>query len=377
MIETSALIAPARAPRSGYQCERLLVIDPLARRVGDFAIAELPLLLRPGDALIVNDAATLPASLRVDAELELRLVGIADSSSLWAIALGAGDSTLSTERRGAPRRCHVGERLTFGAELAAEVVEIDAREPRLLRLRFEPSGAEFWSALYRCAKPIQYSYAARALELWDVQNRYASRPWAFELPSAGRPLTFGALFAIERRGATLGYVTHAAGISSTGSAELDARLPLAERYEIPPETAAAVQWSRGVGGRVIAVGTSVVRALEAAAAPDGGLRSGAAQTTLRLSRVHEPRVVEGLLTGLHEPRTSHFELLEAFAPAELLARAMSHAARTGYLQHEFGDSCLILAGALLGPLDARAQSAGAGAGAAGGGASPCGPCPRP
>ncbi|HYQ14236.1 MAG TPA: S-adenosylmethionine:tRNA ribosyltransferase-isomerase, partial [Polyangiaceae bacterium] len=225
-------------------------------------------------------------------------------------------------------------------------------DPRLLQLRFESVGASFYAALYRHAQPIQYSYAARALQLWDVQNRYAARPWAFELPSAGRPLTFEILFDIEARGARVSYVTHAASISSTGSAELDARLPLHERYEISADAAQALSWSRERGGRVIAAGTSVVRALEAAGSRSGTVEAGSGETDLRLSEAHELLAVDGLLTGLHEPGTSHFELLRAFAPRSLLLRAVEHAARTGYLQHEFGDSCLVLAGALLNPLRA-------------------------
>jgi S-adenosylmethionine:tRNA ribosyltransferase-isomerase len=344
-------ITAATCPRHRLS-ERLLVIDPLTRRFGDYAIEELPQLLRRGDVLVVNDAATLPASLRVDDDLELRLVSADASGSFWAVAFGAGDASLATEARGSPRRLRVGEHLAFGSELTAEIEEVDAQEPRLLRLRFHRRGAAFWAALYRHAKPIQYSYIREPLELWDVQNAYAARPWAFELPSAGRPLTFEALFAIERRGATVSYVTHAASISSTGSAKLDARLPLPERYEVSAEATAAIEGSRAAGGRVIAVGTSVVRALEARAGDDGEVSPGRGETALRLDPAYAPRAVDGLLTGLHEPGTSHFALLEAFAPVALLERAIAHAARTGYLQHEFGDSCLILAGALLEPLAA-------------------------
>lgn len=351
MIATSSRIAPASAPRR-YHSESLLVVDPLTGRFGDYAITELPQLLGPGDALIVNDAATLPASLRVDHELELRLVARETSGSFRAVALGRGDASMATEARGEPRRLCVGERLRFRDDLAAEVQEVDEQQPRLVRLRFEDQGAPFWAALYRHAKPIQYSYAAQPIELWDVQNRYSARPWAFELPSAGRPLTFETLFAIDRRGARVSYVTHAASISSTGSAELDARLPLPERYEISSDASDTIAWSRRSGGRIIAVGTSVVRALEARASDGDAVAPGGGETALRLDRAYVTRAVDGLLTGLHEPGTSHFELLEAFAPPALLERAMAHAARTGYLQHEFGDSCLILAGALLEPLAA-------------------------
>jgi S-adenosylmethionine:tRNA ribosyltransferase-isomerase len=348
MTSGSALQLPAAsAPQAGFHPERLLVIDPLSRRVGDYRISELPQLLATGDVLVVNDAATLPASLRVDDELELRLVAAHADGSFSAVAFGRGDHRLPTEQRGQPRPLVEGERLSFGAELGARVVHVDPVEPRLLRLRFESDGAALFGALYRLGRPIQYSYLAEPLALWDVQNRYAARPWAFELPSAGRPLTFEILFELERRGAALSYVTHAAGISSTGSATLDRRLPLPERYEISTNAAQAVDSARRFGGRVIAAGTSVVRALEGHAGEDGELRAGRGETTLRLGPSYEPRVVDGLLTGLHEPGTSHFDLLEAFAPRGLLLRAVEHAKRAGYLQHEFGDSCLILPGALL------------------------------
>jgi S-adenosylmethionine:tRNA ribosyltransferase-isomerase len=340
-------IAAARSPRSGFQRERLLVIDPLTGRIGDYSIAEFPRLLGPGDLLVLNDAATLPASLREGPELELRLISAERDGTFRAVTFGAGDYRLPTELRGPPRALAIGERLRFGAELETEVVAIDSEQPRLIRLHFTRSDAAFWQALYAHAAPIQYAYLREPVALWDVQNRYASRPWAFELPSAGHLLTFEALFELERRGASLSYVTHAASISSTGEPQLDARLPLAERYEISEGAARALNEARRSRGRVIAAGTSVVRALEGGATGDGHIQPGGGSTDLRLSARYHPQVVDGLLTGLHEPGTSHFELLEAFAPRALLERAVAHAARTGYLQHEFGDACLVLPGALL------------------------------
>jgi S-adenosylmethionine:tRNA ribosyltransferase-isomerase len=344
---STTAILPARSPRRGLQRERLLVIDPLTRRFGDYAITELPDLLCDGDLLVVNDAATLPASLRAEPDLELRLVAAESDGTFRAVTLGSGDHHDPTELRGMPRPVCLGEQLEFGPDLHADVIEIDAADARLVRLAFHERGAVFWRGLYARGRPIQYSYLAERLELWDVQNRFAARPWAFELPSAGHALTFDTLFTLDRRGVNISHVTHAASISSTGSTTLDARLPLAERYEIGAAAAAAVTAARCAGGRVVAAGTSVVRALEGHANADGVLEAGTGSTQLRLSASYELGIVDGLLTGLHEPGTSHFELLEAFAPRELLLRATDHAGRTGYLQHEFGDSCLVLPGALL------------------------------
>jgi len=344
--DVSPRLAPARSRRSGFQTERLLVIDPQGGRFADHRIAELPRFLRRQDLLVLNDAATLPASLWAEPALELRLMAEEDDGSFWAVSFGAGDWRLPTEARGTPRALRSGEFLRFSAALGATIVERDTREPRWVRLRFSLTGASLYQALYAAGKPIQYAYLERPLALWDVQNGYAARPVAFELPSAGRPLTFTTLFELERRGVTLARVTHAAGISSTGSASLDARLPLPERYDIGSDASAELARTRSAGGRVIAAGTSVVRALEGAVAAHGVPQAGTNVTDLLLSARTRPRVVDGLLTGLHDADTTHFALMEAFAPRALLLRALAHAARAGYVQHEFGDSCLVLAGAL-------------------------------
>jgi len=349
-FEPSPRLAPARSPRSGFQSGRLLVIDPKNARFSDHGIAELPRFLHRQDLLVLNDAATLPASLWAEPALELRLVAAEDDGSFWAISFGSGDWRVRTEARGTPRSLRSGEFLRFSAELGATILERDAREPRLVRLRFSLTGAALYQALYAAGRPIQYAYLERPLALWDVQNGYAARPVAFEPPSAGRPLTFATLFELERSGVTLTRVTHAAGISSSGSGSLDARLPLPERYEIGADASAALARTQKAGGRVIAAGTSVVRALEGAVAAHGALRAGTNVTDLLLSAQTRPRVVDGLLTGLHDAETSHFALMEAFAPRALLLRALAHAARSGYVQHEFGDSCLVLADA-LGSLD--------------------------
>jgi S-adenosylmethionine:tRNA ribosyltransferase-isomerase len=136
-------------------------------------------------------------------------------------------------------------------------------------------------------------------------------------------------------------VTHAAGLSSTGDPALDARLPLPERFEVAQATVDAVTETHARNGRVVAVGTTVVRALESAAL-GGPLRAQSGDTGLRIGPGFRARVVDGLLTGMHEPDSSHFALLAAFAPRELLAAAHRHAEAVGYLGHEFGDVALVL-----------------------------------
>lgn len=339
-------MSPARWPRPRPLDERLLLIDPARGLHGDATVGELPRHLRAGDLLVVNDAATIPAQLPwVDggARRELRLLGAVVDGSWWAVLFGEGDWRTPTEHRPAPPPVSVGAVLALGDELRAEVKERSGLSPRLLRIRFEVGGEALWSALYRAGRPVQYAHMAGPLALWDVQTRYAGRPWAVELPSAGRPLTWGLLVELRRRGVALASLTHAAGLSATGDPALDEALPLPERYEIPEVTVEAIAAARARGGRVVAVGTSVVRALEGNAAAHGALTPASGWTDLRIGPTTRLRVVDGLLTGMHDQGASHFALLHAFAPAPLLDRAYRHAAASGYLGHEFGDSNLILA----------------------------------
>lgn len=308
----------------------------LNRRTGglsDHAAEDLPALLRSGDLLVVNDAATAPASLAGrlrDSVVELRLAGITGRDDTWrAVLFGAGDWRTRTEDRPAPPEVREGEQLVLGPLRARVLVA----EGRLLTVRFDRRGAALWSALYAHGRPIQYSHQARDLDLWDFQTSYAGPPWAVEMPSAGRPLSGEVRARLRARGVGLVHLTHAAGLSSTGDADLDARLPLPERYDVPEATLRAARDA----SRVVAVGTSVVRALESAAR---GPRAGV--TELRIDRHFEPRLVDGLLSGIHVPGESHFDLLRAFAPAAALERALDHAAERGYRAHEFGDACLVL-----------------------------------
>jgi S-adenosylmethionine:tRNA ribosyltransferase-isomerase len=164
-----------------------------------------------------------------------------------------------------------------------------------------------------------------------------------EAPSAGHPLDTALLLALRRRGVELATVTHAAGLSSTGDPALDAALPLEERLAVPARSAVGVSRARRASKRVIAVGTSVVRALESRATEPGGLlAAGEGSTSLRIGPGYRRRIVDGLLTGMHEPTESHYALLAAFAPRALLDRALDEAEAAGYLGHEFGDACLLL-----------------------------------
>jgi S-adenosylmethionine:tRNA ribosyltransferase-isomerase len=342
-------VTAAAWPREAPTLDRLLHLDPRTGRRRDLRVGALPDLLAPGDLVVLNDSATLPASLRGrlgGAPVEVRLAGRRDDGAWDAVLFGAGDWRIRTEDRAAPAAARTGDRIAFGVDLAGVVEGVSTISARLVALRFETDqgdDAAFWTALYRHGRPVQYAYVAGPLELWHTQTAYAARPWSVEAPSAGRPLSATLLDAITRRGVARATVTHAAGLSSTGDAALDEALPLPERYDVPAATVAAVAAARARGGRVVAVGTTVVRALEGCARAHGGrLVAGEGVTDLRVGAGHALVVADGIFTGMHEPTASHFSLLEAFAPRARLAEAHAHAEAAGYLAHEFGDSMLIL-----------------------------------
>jgi S-adenosylmethionine:tRNA ribosyltransferase-isomerase len=343
-------VTPASWPREDPLAERMLVIDPARRSFDDASVGDLRRALREGDLLVVNDAATFPGSLRgltaTGAVVEIRLAAEHEDGTWTALLFGDGDWRTRTEDRPPAPAIARGERLLFGGSLVAVIEALDA-EHRVATIRFDRDSEASWQAIYALGRPIQYAHVRGELPLWHVQNRYAGRPWAAEMPSAGHALTWELLLDLRRKGVELAAVTHAAGISSTGSVTLDATLPWPERFLVPAETARTIGATRRRGGRVIAIGTSVVRALESAVDDRGEPVASSGVTTLLLGPRSTLRVVDGIFTGVHEIGTSHRALLGAFAPAELLASAYDHAERAGYLGHEFGDATLVLRGALL------------------------------
>lgn len=346
--------AALRSDEVSRHAVRLVVIERASDDITVAPFASLSARLRAGDLVVVNDAATLPGSLRgrtaAGAELELRLSAPVDGNRLHGVLLGAGDHRTRTEDRPPPPAVRVGDRLAIG-HLHADVIAVAGRRVELIARETDDA---LWQALYASGKPVQYAHRAELLPLWAVQTAYAARPWAAEMPSAGRPLTWDVLLGLRRAGIGIAALTHAAGLSSTGDDELDHALPWPERYEIPRRTVDAIADTKARGGRVIAIGTTVVRALESAAlageleagehevAAPRPLVAGSGVATLRLGPSYEPRIVDGLVSGLHAPGESHFELLGAFAPRERLVRAIELAAAAGLSGHELGDACLIL-----------------------------------
>jgi S-adenosylmethionine:tRNA ribosyltransferase-isomerase len=340
-----AAALPTQRPRDA----RLLKIDA-AGEVRDLPRASLASLLRPRDLVVANDAATLPASLaglhrRTGEPLEVRLAARPtlahdDVRAFTAVVFGAGDHRIRTEDRPLPPHLHAGDMLDLGPLVATVVRTLD--HPRFVELTLQGTPDAVWAGIAVHGRPVQYAHVPQPLALWDVWTSVAARPVAFEPPSAGFVLDWSLLRALAARGVGFATLTHAAGLSSTGDAGLDARFPLEEAYEIPCATVEAIARTRARGGRVIAVGTTVVRALEHAAsrqnAHDDRLPAGAGLATQRLGPATRLRIVDAIVSGTHEPGTSHHALLQAFADDEVLARADAALERLGYRTHEFGDS---------------------------------------
>lgn len=342
------MVRPAERPIRRPRDARLLVLASDGR-LHHAARDRLAECLEPGDLLVANDAATLPASLLgfhrpSGAPVEVRLAGrgslaTSDVREFVAVVFGAGDHRTRTEDRPAPPRLRPGDRLALGPLEATIRRTLD--HPRLVRLRFSGTVETIWAAIANHGRPIQYAHVAEPLALWDVWTRLAARPVAFEPPSAGFALDWRMLGRLAARGIGFATLTHAAGISSTGDPWLDRRLPFDEPYHLPAATVRAVAETERGGGRIVALGTTVTRALEHAALCGVPLRSGPGLATQRIGHGTPLRVVDAIVTGVHQPGDSHFELLRAFADDSTLARLTAALERHGYRSHEFGDSVLV------------------------------------
>ena len=337
------------ADTPGQRAARLLTVGPDGdirhRRRSDLAT-----LVDPGDVVVANDAATLPASLHGHLEasgapVEIRLAGwisAGDPTRFVAIAFGQGDHRTRTEHRPPPPPLAPGGRLRLG--LLTAIIERLLDHPRLMALRFVGDKASVLAGLAGHGRPIQYAHVPTPLALWDVWTAIAADPVAFEPPSAGFALDWRTIATWRARGIRLATLTHAAGISSTGDAALDARLPFDEPYRIPDPTSDAIRRAKRHGHRIIALGTTVVRALEAAAGAagaGGGVVAGAGIARNRIGPETRLAVPDAVLTGMHAPGESHYELLRAFAADGTLRRAAKAAQDDGYRSHEFGDVMLL------------------------------------
>jgi S-adenosylmethionine:tRNA ribosyltransferase-isomerase len=293
---------------------------------------DLPQFLSAGDLLVVNTSATLPAALeaRLGEQLFQLWLSTPTTDTCWVVELRTSD--------GAPHpRPPVGARLALAGGAHAELVAGFVGSDRLAVARFELD-EPLEDYLRRHGQPIRYGYVPEPWPLAAYQTVFALEPGSAEMPSAGRPFTAALVTELVARGILVAPVILHTGVSSLELGEP----PFPERYHVPDVTARLVNAVHGWNGRVIAVGTTVVRALETVAAADGTVSEGEGWTNLVVTPERGLRAVDGLLTGLHERESSHLELLEAAAGADLVKRSYAAALAHGYLWHEFGDLHLIL-----------------------------------
>jgi S-adenosylmethionine:tRNA ribosyltransferase-isomerase len=313
---------------------RLLVAH--AGGVEHTRFARLAEFLSPGDLVVINTSATLAAAVDGHRDDD-RPVTVHFSAALddgnWVVEIRP-----VADARGPVADADAGEMIALPDGV------------RLVLLAPHPDGqSRLWQAsvgvegglpayLARHGRPIRYSYVPVAVPLSEYQTVFAREPGSAEMPSAGRPFTTELVTDLVSRGIAVAPVELHTGVSSQDVGEP----PQAERYRVSEATARAVNMTRAWGSRVVAVGTTVTRALESAADRHGVVRAAAGWTDLVLGPDHPARVVRGLITGWHAPGASHLKLLEAVAGAELVDRAYAEAVAARYLWHEFGDSCLLL-----------------------------------
>lgn len=320
---------------------RLMVIDRHTFQVEHSRFDRVGEFLNRGDLLVFNSSRTLPATLtgierQTGLRLQIRLAQRLPNQD-W-LALLVCES-------GEPFACGLrsGMQIDFGRDLTATVGDRDSQIPRLWQLRFSQSGTKLLDLLYQLGQPIRYEYVASAWGLDDYQTVYAKEPGSAEMPSAGRAFTWQRLFDLKRRGIETTQIVLHTGLSSYLDDELDAQHPASEEeYFISEAAAQKINQARIAGKRVIAIGTTVVRALESVVAATGRVQAGHSYTRLHIHANHRLQAVDGLLTGLHEPEASHLDLLTAFLPASVIQSAYQSAIAQSYLWHEFGDVNLII-----------------------------------
>jgi S-adenosylmethionine:tRNA ribosyltransferase-isomerase len=315
----------------------MLVADPRDGSLEHLHFDELPELLGPPDVLVINTSRTLPAALPAQtlggtrALLHLSTPAPGEDKRRWIVELRTSD--------GRRRAGHAGQRLQLPAGGEAELLAAHLGS-RLWIADLDLGGRDVIEFLEAHGRPIRYRHAAGEWPLETYQNVYANEPGSAEMPSAGRPFTAEAITRLVARGVDVVPVVLHTGVSSLERGEP----PYPERFEVADASAARINLARSLGGRVIAVGTTSVRAVESGADPDGHVQPAAGWTHLVIGAERSPRAVDAVLSGFHDRNSSHLKLLETVAGAGLLERAYASAREQGYLRHEFGDVLLVLPG---------------------------------
>ncbi|MFF8396500.1 S-adenosylmethionine:tRNA ribosyltransferase-isomerase [Streptomyces sp. NPDC016172] len=337
--ELSARV-PVEQRGPGLERDAVRMLVSRGVEVAHRTFTELPLLLRAGDVLVVNTSATLAAAVdgwTGHARVVVHFSTCGDDGR-WAVELREPDGRGTTRARaGGPAGREV--RLPGGVRLVLEE-PLSGRGERLWWARVSGPGVP--GLLRGYGRPIRYAYTERDQPLSVYQTVFAlpsaDGTGSAEMPSAARPFTTRLVAELVSRGVQFAPVTLHTGVASAEAHEP----PYPERFAVPEASSRLINSARAGGGRVVAVGTTAVRAVESAVGADGAVRASAGWTDLVVTPERGVRVVDGLLTGLHEPEASHLLMLEAVAGRVAVERGYEAALQGRYLWHEFGDVHLVL-----------------------------------
>lgn len=315
---------------------RMLVAERSSGRLVHSTFALLPAFLEPGDLVVVNTSGTIPAAVDavgadgapVVVHLSTRL-----DDDCWVVEPRRPVGRQSERWSGSP----VPRAMALATDATLTLVTPYLESDRLWVAELDlPQPVLTWLTVH--GRPIRYGYVDRPWPVSAYQNVYVTEPGSAEMPSAGRPFTPEVITRLVAKGVGVTPI-----VLHTGVASLEAdELPYPEHVVVPQVTAARVNATREAGGRIIAIGTTVVRALESAVADDGKVDAMDGWTDLVITPERGVRVVDGLLTGWHEPEASHLLMLEAVAGREILEASYAASLAESYLWHEFGDVHLLL-----------------------------------
>jgi S-adenosylmethionine:tRNA ribosyltransferase-isomerase len=309
---------------------RLMALDTVTGGTFHSTFYQLDEYLREGDLLVLNNSRTIPAVLKGKKgkqTIEIRLSRRLSDHEWEALVVGGVFS--------------VGESIDLPGNLAATIIGLGSETP-LVILSFSKSGLDLFDTIYRYGEPIHYEYIETPWPLEVYQTVYASVPGSVEMPSAGRAFSWKLLNKLKQKGVNIAFIKLHAGLSYYGNDRWPNPSKHVEEYCVPEDTARLINETKANNGRVIAVGTTVVRALETAVNHCGSVKAQEGVTSLYIKKGYPLKAVDGLITGLHEPEASHLDLLSAFIEEKLLMKAYGEALAAGYLWHEFGDMNLIL-----------------------------------
>ncbi len=319
---------------------KLMVIDRSNGNTYHSTFNHLPDFLKRGDLLVYNSSRTLPASLKTTGNrepgLEVRLAEHLPDDSWLVLFLEDTDSRKRLNLK-------PGQRIEFGSGLSAILEGRDTHNPGLWKINFSATGNELINIFYEIGQPIHYGYISAPLPLEYYLTIFGRDPGSSEMPSAGRAFTWKLIFDLKNIGIETAFLTLHTGLSSYMDDTLNTdHLISEEEYFISESTASKIETAKNSNCRIIAVGTTVVRALESSASETGYVIPGHSYTSLRITEDYPLKIADGLITGFHEPEASHLDLISAFLSPDKISKAYDDAVARKYMWHEFGDLSLIL-----------------------------------